>query len=381
MHTDKFSGIDINPALYYTGGKSKGYLNLPLIISNAYKNGCYIIIGVGGRGTGKTYGMLKMTLDHDWTEIIPGSQKKFIYLRRKQKHVAMANRSMLCPYKKVNSDTNSSVYCFKIPETDLAAIYHCEHDDERPDKIYPVGDNIGIMAALSTFYDTRSIDFSDVGIIFYDEFIPEKREQRMANEGYTFNNVLETVNRNREIEGAPPIMAVCLANSEKLENALFMFYGLVKIAMKMREKGEEILYLKDKGICLIDMVNSPISQVKSEGFLYNKVNKGNRFAEMSISNKYDIDTAVKTQEKINYKSYRPVVSIGELCIYEQKSGDKKYYVSYHKSGNPDHFEITFLDCERFRKYYRWLYFLTVAGEVVFEDYSAYVLFNEYINYK
>ena len=115
--------------------------------------------------------------------------------------------------------------------------------------------------------------------------------------------------------------------------------------------------------------------------MYNKVNKGNRFAEMSISNKYDIDTAVKTQEKINYKSYRPVVSIEELCIYEQKSGDKKYYVSYHKSGNPDHFEITSLDCERFRKYYRWLYFLTVAGEVIFEDYSAYVLFIEYINYK
>ena len=151
--------------------------------------------------------------------------------------------------------------------------------------------------------------------------------------------------------------------------------------MKMREKGEEILYLKDKGICLIDMVNSPISKIKGSGFLYNKVNKGNRFAEMSISNKYDIDRAVKTQEKINYKMYRPIVAIGELCIYEQKSGDKKYYVSYHKSGNPERFEITTLDCERFRKYYKWLYFLTVAGEVVFEDYSAYVLFIEYINYK
>ena len=355
-------------SLYYESGKSKGYLNVPFILSQAEKNNCYIILGVGGRGTGKTYGGLLECEKRN---------QPFIYMRRKQKHIELACRPELSPFKKLNSDLHNCFQCVKIPGTDVAGIYEGEFDENG--KFIPAGMSKGYMISLATFHDTRSVDFSDVNFIFYDEFIPEKRERIMTDEGYTFNNVYETVNRNRELYGQKPVTAFCMANSEKLDNALFMYYGLVKKALKMREQGNEVLFVRDKGIMIVDMVNSPISKAKSETYLYGKANKGTRFSDMAVKNQYDMDGAVPVGKK-PLAQYNPVVSMGELTVYRHKS-KQEYYISYHLSGNPEHYEITAYDMARLRKKYMWLYYMAVKGLVTFEDYPAYILFDNYYRFK
>lgn len=360
-----------NFPLYYTEGKSMGYLNVPLIIDKAVENKCFIILGVGGRGTGKTYGGL------DFCE---ESSVPYIYMRRKQKHVNMSCRPELSPFKKLNKDKKRCTQCFKIPETDVAGIYNAEYDEEKG--VYkPVGLQKGYALSLSTFHDTRSVDFSEAIYLFYDEFVPEKRERIIADEGYTFNNVYETVNRNRELDGERPLVAFCFANSEKLDNALFMYYGIVKTAMEMRKKGDEVIYIKDKGICLIDMVKSPISAKKADTFLYNKANKDSRFSDMAIKNQYDIDDAVPILDhKIDYRQYMPVCAPGEINIYKHKSKDE-YLVTYKNVGQFDRYSVTAYDMTRYINRYRYLYYANSRGSVVFEDYTAYILFENYMRYK
>ena len=220
---------------------------------------------------------------------------------------------------------------------------------------------------------------SAVAIIFYDEFIPEKGERRIKDEGYTFNNVLETVNRNREFNGEPPVLTFCFANSEKVDNELFLYYGLVKPAMLMRERGEEYHIFKDKGILLIDMVNSPISKRKGDTFLYGKANKDNRFADMAIGNEFDIDKGVRIRDRVQMMQYKPICVVGEICIYKHKS-KYDYQVCFKISGSPPTYRVTEMELLRFKQKYRYLIKALYEDAIYFEDYSAYILFDRYLKY-
>lgn len=344
-----------------------GYVDIPNLLDMATRHGCYVILGVGGRGCGKTYGGLDYLLN---------TGRKFIYLRRKQKHVEMNCNPAFNGFAKLNHDKGYNYMFSMIPKTDLAGVYEYEEDAESG-KIKPVGRVLGYCASISTFCDTRSVDFSDVDYLFYDEFIPEKKERKMTDEAYTFNNVLETVNRNRELEGKSPLITFCLANSEKLDNALFVYYGLVRTAMKMRRDGQEIKFLSNRGICLVDFVNSPISRRKGDTFIYGKLNRGNRFADMAIRNEYDIDSGV-TCKKQNIAEFLPVVAVGEICIYQHKSRSA-YYVSYIKSGNPPTYGTSDTDLQRFERKYTWLWRAFLLDHVTFQDYSCFILFNDYFN--
>lgn len=366
-----------NLELYYPDGHpSAGYLNVPRIMEYAVNHDCYIVLGVGGRGTGKTYGGLDFCETRGWYMFMRNSEPMYIYLRRKQKHVNMACKPILSPFKSLNKDKHRGTTPFKIPDTDLAIIAETV---EEGGKIKPTEDIHGIMASLATFCDTRSVDFSDVGVLFYDEFVPEKGERRIKNEGYTFNNIIETVNRNREFNGQPPLLVFCLANSEKLDNELFMYYKLVKPAMELRKRGDEYQLFRDKGILLIDMYKSPISQRKADTFLYSKANKDNRFSDMAINNSYDIDEGVRVRDRLQFMQYKPIVRVGELCIYRHKS-KYDYQVSFKMSGSPPEYEVTSLDLSRFKQHYRYLIKALYEDRIFFDDYSAYILFDQYLKY-
>lgn len=343
----------------------QGYVDIPVLVSEAKKRGCFLILGVGGRGCGKTYGGL---------DFLVNTGQQFIYLRRKQKHVEMNSNPDFNGFAKLNKDKGYRYMFSMIPKTDVAGVYEYEKDEKG--KNVPTGPLLGYCASLSTFSDTRSVDFSAVDYGFYDEFIPEKKERRMADEGYTFNNVYETINRNRELDGKEPLVFFCLANSEKLDNALFVYFGLVRIAMKMRKDGQEIKFLTDRGICLVDFVNSPISKKKKDTFLYKKLNRNNRFSEMSIENKYDIDDAVRIGKR-RIVEYVPVVTVGEISVYQHKSRNE-FYVGYPHAGNVHVYGTTDVDLARFTRKYAWLMRAFLNDNIVFEDYSSYILFDTYM---
>ena len=76
------------------------------------------------------------------------------------------------------------------------------------------------------------------------------------------------------------------------------------------------------------------------------------------------------------KEYRPIVSIGEICIYKHKS-KSEYYVTGFKSGSPKTYGTGEKDRTRFRKDCFYLWTAYMKNKIVFEEYIFEVIFDKY----
>ena len=329
--------------------EASGYLDIPAIVS------CKIPFTfiVGGRATGKTYGALRYVLR---------SGKKFMLMRRTQSQTDLINKPEFSPFKPVCDDMGIEIDVKPTTKYNSSFIYNEEV--------------IGYTCALSTISNMRGFDASDVEILIYDEFIPERHERALKNEGAAFLNAYETINRNRELKGRKPLQALCLANAFDIANPIFMELGLVGIAEKMQQKGQEVYMNRDKGIMIVMPKSKKISGKKSETALY-RLTEGSSYADMALTNKFSYNPTdnIKTQPLSEYK---PVVSVGEITIYKHKSG-RRYYVSEHRTGNPESYNTDEVDIKRFiTAHGRRLYRAHMNGRVLFENMTCKSLFELYL---
>ena len=177
-------------------------------------------------------------------------------------------------------------------------------------------------------------DASDVDLIIFDEFIPEAHERPIKNEAAALFNAYETINRNRELDGAAPCQLLCLANANDLGNPVFLELGLVRKAESMRRKGQEVYIDPKRGICMIILQKSPISREKTATALY-KLAKDGEYSQMAIGNTF-AGAGENRIHSIPLQQLVPVVTVGELTAYRIK-GQKDYYFCTHPSGNPPHY--------------------------------------------
>jgi hypothetical protein len=339
---------------------SNGYVNIPEVL----KHEAIFIFIYGGRGTGKTYGALK--------EMIEGKHH-FIYMRRLAAQTDIVKKESMQPYKTLNDDMGWSIQPFPINKY-ISAFY--ESDINEDGKVIPVGDQHGLLTSLSTFSNLRGVDGSDIDTIILDEFIPELNERPIKGEADALFNAYETINRNRELKGQDPVKLLCLANSNRIDNPLFMELKLVRKAEKIRQEGKEYLYDSKRKMLLIDLYKSQISEAKSDTALY-QLTKGTEFYEMAIRNSFINEERGRIETR-PIKEYRPVVSIGEITIYKHKSR-REYYVTTFRSGSPDSYTTGEKDRERFRKKYLFLWQCYMRREVVFEEYMSEILFDKYFH--
>jgi hypothetical protein len=339
---------------------SNGYVNIPEVL----KHEAIFIFIYGGRGTGKTYGALK--------EMIEGKHH-FIYMRRLAAQTDIVKKESMQPYKTLNDDMGWSIQPFPINKY-ISAFY--ESDTNEDGKVIPVGDQHGLLTSLSTFSNLRGVDGSDIDTIILDEFIPELNERPIKGEADALFNAYETINRNRELKGQDPVKLLCLANSNRIDNPLFMELKLVRKAEKIRQEGKEYLYDSKRKMLLIDLYKSQISEAKSDTALY-QLTKGTEFYEMAIRNSFINEERGRIETR-PIKEYRPVVSIGEITIYKHKSR-REYYVTTFRSGSPDSYTTGEKDRERFRKKYLFLWQCYMRREVVFEEYMSEILFDKYFH--
>lgn len=341
----------------------KGYLNFEYILNQSEKHNTPYIFIVGGRGTGKTYGALKYTLEHDI---------KIMFMRRTQTQHDIIRRPELSPYKTLNNDLGRSIEFFPITKYN-SAIYDTVPDDKG--KPQPTGELIGMTCALSTISNMRGFDASNIELVIYDEFIPESHERPLKNEAAALFNALETIGRNREINGSKPLKLLALANANNISNDVFMELGLVNKVDKMLKSKQEVAYLDGKGVMLIILQESPISKEKEFTSLYLLTHATN-FAEMSIHNNFNgfAKDAVKSE---NLKEYKLLYIIGELAIYRHKS-KLKFYVTSHISGVPKEIYTTSPNSLRkFKMEHRELWVYYVTYKMIFETYTLQVLFEKY----
>lgn len=339
-----------------------GYLNIPAIIRSVNVPFIYMI---GGRGIGKTYGIL------EW---LTESHINFLFLRRLQKQINLIVRPKFNPYKKLNEDHGWNIQAFPVSD-DNYGFYHTILNEKG--KRVPAGEEtLGISGALSTFSNTRGFDGCDIDVIFYDEFVPEESDPTIKGEADAFFNIIETVNRNRELEGKASCMVICASNSTNVANSIFMYLQIVGVAMSMQRNRESIRIMKDRAMAIIMPNDSPISEKKKETALY-KMTKGTAFADSALDNRFvnNVPTSVR---KASLQEYKPIVSVGEICIYRHKS-NKRYFVSEHQSGRPERYGASEKELAIFRKRFSIIQQAVYRNMIDYETYTVELLFDKYMN--
>lgn len=342
----------------------KDYLDFKYIYNMSEKHGCSYIFIVGGRGTGKTYGALKYILS---------IKEKMMFMRRRQVQYDIIRTDEMNPFKALNIDQNTHIKFYPI--TKYTSSIFDSYYDENSEKYKPTGDSLGLAAALSTFANLRGFDGSDIDVVVYDEFIPEKHERPLKGEAKALFNALETIGRNRELQGKKPLKLLALANSEDISNPIFVSLGLVTAAEKMMESGLEVKFLHDKKIMLVIPQNSPISAQKARTALY-ALTQNTSFADMALHNNF-VGVCKDCVESRDLREYKLNIVVGEICIYKHKS-KREYYVTDHVSGVPRKIYTT---SENQLKQYnlknRDLWQAYIMNRVTFETYTLQVLFEMY----
>lgn len=320
----------------------------------------------GARGTGKTYGVLLTALEENRT---------IMYTRTKQVQIDLVRTPEFFPYKAINEDTGANITASPINKM-TTGFYRGKEQDGR---LIPDGAPIGYSSALSTMANLRGIGASDIDLWFYDEFIPEREEKTIKNAGYAFFNAYETINRNRELQGKPPLQVVCASNSENVYNDIMIQLGIVTKAAQMNRDKQTFSFMKDRGIALFNLTDSPISERKKETSLYKAVGADSDFFKMAIENDfYSLDYSDISSK--NMQEYRPICKLGELVIYEHKSGDSLYISSKLVGSVQDTFPANTRGIRAFKRQYMWVLSYYMSYDITFENVESKLLFESYLKY-
>ena len=333
---------------------TSGYVNVKGILEEGYPFNFL----VGGRGTGKTYTTLKVAKEEG---------RKFMLMRRTQSQADLISKPEFSVFKPLNEDLGWNVQVRRISKYN-SAFYEPLQDEDT------IGREIGYTCALSTISNMRGFDASDIELLIYDEFIPEKHERLLKNEADAIFNAYETMNRNREIKGIAPIQMICLANANDITNPIFESLKLIRIADKMQKGNTDRWTDEKRGIQLIMLHRSPISKRKANTVLYN-LTEGSDFANMALDNDFNVDRQHVNPRPLS--EYTPVCSLGELCLYRHKS-DHRMYASTHLSGVFNkRYSQTEADRLHYQRVYRVHWDMYISGKIDFEDVLSEKMFLKY----
>lgn len=307
----------------------------------------------GGRGTGKTYGAAQYVITNG---------VRFLWMRRTQTETDLINKPEFHPFKPINTDLGYSIAPEKVSKGS-AAFYDADDPEHEP---------LGYTCALSTISSMRGFDASDVKIMIYDEFIPERHKAAMRSESDALFNAYETVNRNRELKGEDPVQLVAMANSNRLDNEIFLALGITDICERMKKEGSAEYVDASRGMAVFMLDASPIADKKSKTALY-KLTRGSSYAEMALDNTFtDLSEHVSTRR--NLREYIPVATVGALAVYRKKSGGL-WYVTRTRSGV---FKKEFGDTDKeklaFIRAYPLLWEAYLRRKIEFSDYTSEALF-------
>lgn len=341
----------------------QGYLNFKGIVEQGYP---FNFIW-GGRGTGKTFGALEYCIKN---------KQVFMYSRTKQTQLDIIKNTELTPVKAINDFHHTNIQPFPISK--IAGFYECVVNEDG--KNIPDGLPLGYASAISTISNLRGFSAEDVKIWIYDEFIPQKGDKVQRGVAESFLHGYETMNRNRELQGKPPIQVFCLSNSDNVGCELFAQLGLIRKVSEMSRKKQESYYIKDRGIALFNLCNSPISKLKAETSLYKMTGKDSGFAQLSLENEFfDMDFSDVKSQKLT--EYIPLLFFGEIAVYTHKS-QERLYVCKHRQGTPEesYNAVTDKAILALKRKYSWIWNIYYLNDLIyFSDLESKYLLDTYFH--
>lgn len=340
--------------------EKNGYANIPEIANFAIQNDTRTIFIVGGRGTGKTFGVLKYALENKLT---------FLYVRRKQSALDDIKIPKKSPFSPLNRELGYHVTHDKL-DNHTYCFYHGKFNSEKQEWI-PDGEPIGFTACATASDKARGFDLSEVDLILYDEFIPERTERAIRGEAISTLNLLATVTRNREIQGRKPPLIFFLANAMNMNNAIYAYLHFVDIAHDMERKHHTYRILKDRNALMIHLYDSPISESMSDTSIY-KLARGTDFVDMAIGNAFSFEDYGKIK-RFPLTEFEPVVNVGLITIYRHKS--MSIYYAVEKRLKLKHsYADTDIEKLRFRHDYMYLWEEYIYTNIYFDKYSTELYF-------
>ena len=337
----------------------EGWVDAPAIMAGALT---FNII-VGGRGTGKTFGFLQ--------ELRLDNPRPFLLMRRTQVQADLISNPKFSPLLALDRVRGCHTLTKKINKY-IGGIYEAEVNKDGT--MEACGPPLGYTAALSSIHNVRGYS-ADVDDIIFDEFNPEKGErQTISDEFNSFRNAYETLNRNRELEGRDPIKVWMLSNSNTLGNPYFIGLRIVEQVDKMIRKGQEVWRDPERGLMVINLAASPISEKKAATALY-RLTGPDEFTGMALGNEFSQEARSRTGS-IPLRELVPLVQIGELQIYRHKGG-RQLYGSLHRSGAPEIFTTDDAGIARFRAKYGWLWEYYMEDQIIWQTYLPELLFRKF----
>ena len=313
-------------------------------------------IYTGARGLGKTFSVLKNVTPRYFN-----SEKQFIFLRDNEKVVkklATAN-SLFTGIEAKNPD---------FPHIDLIHrddnymfVINKGQDDERV---------IGYLMALSTFSNARGINYDNVNLIIFDEFIPEEgKRSALKDPGTVFLNMYETVNRNREIEtfehaAEDPVQLILLSNSNDIYSSILESLGLSYIIENMIQNGEN--YYNNGEVRIEFMANEVFYEKKKQTMLYRYANN-QKFTNMALENKFNNSMAL-IRPKMDLKGCKGILNLDNKYVLVQlangslywKTGTFKKIQNYDMNNDQEAMLFRYAFSDRFRRYY-------IVGKMYFDS--------------
>lgn len=327
--------IEVNN-LYLPGA---GFISWGSVLALPYT----FILAVGGRGGGKTYGSLLYCLQNNI---------KIMYLRRTQKQLKMVLKHDFSPYKAINRDKGSDIQ----PKT--------QGDDLGRFTDMKTGQTVGYMAALSTISNIRGFDASDVDMIIFDEFIPETSERIMFDQAAALWNAYETINRNRELDGKPPVRMLLLSNSNSIYGDIISSLRIGSDLYEMQKTGAELLADNKRSLLLFLPQAPEFREQKSRTALY-RLTAGTEFADMALNNRFMIQDERQIKRR-PVKEFRPVAEINDVIIYRHRSRSE-FYVTDEATGGVQHYEMNKQDIRRYLRDHGSVQFADQKKRVYFKD--------------
>lgn len=311
----------------------------------------HMIFVTGGRGIGKTYGLLKYLFEKGI---------KFIFVRRTQVEADIQMNMDVSDISPVLEDLHINAMIDKIPKTPVSLVIDKDTDER-----------LALIGSLRTFGKIRGMNFRDYDCIVFDEFIPKPEEPKFKLEGFALKQAYESVNRNRELEGRDAVKMICLSNSLNMQNDTFMEFDLIGVAEDLA-MGKKELYT-DGEVAVIISKYSPISEKKSGTVLYK--NKDDDFYKMAIKNEFILNDFSYVCKQ-NLKEYQCKAKIGDLYVYKHKS-KTIYYITKTKGETKNIVKATASGIELIkRKFWRlWIHYLD--GNIRFDSYKSISLFEKY----
>lgn len=163
---------------------------------------------IGQRGNGKTYGCLKYFLQQ-----YKKTKKRFCYIRRWEEDIkAYRMDQLFTPFRNLIDELFGS----------SNSIIYKNHKFLLVNENGTCIDVIGYVLSISASSHTKSISYTNVGYILYDEFIRMSGEQELRDEQSRFDNTLSTIIRGDNIN----VKVFMLANTVSKYSPFFLRFGI-----------------------------------------------------------------------------------------------------------------------------------------------------------